>query len=580
MELRTFNDLGCSVILDKGPQVISIDATWTGDPAWTADAELFAKPSAAQSRGFVSAGTLLMKAKQFEYGLGAAVAVLIQEGSDEFFGMKRLLQGLLGSLPRPATDATMSVAATFYAACELGKTYASIPHVLQERVSAVVESFLAEKSKSLPVSFYSWNDTLSGLYRQERMLEEPLVWEGQQQLIDALRRMQSLKRAYADVVNLAGKMSSPSRTPSLLSLITSATEISPSHDLPFFPKATNREAELVRKLYGDKQLPQGIVLVEETIRRLREGLLSFSPQDDSTWYDYLFWFAEPLVRVDADPESSKRSLSTEYRECLLDLYRDAQRFSRQPTVKPKETRGLGAVKPPSINVLPECTVEPLPSLYFRLARCYKFLETVLTATFGAEALQDAIRPTAVGRAPVNLRQELRQMQSLFYGAHVVASNELGIEPFSPEFFFERLDAKASATFFRQWMNEISTDCDLACDCRSMMPVYFDRERGLTRVRVFLGWRRVKLNLSYAVPPAIVAVDTSGFVLPDHYRQMLGGDYKPDVKFGGTTVEAAYPAVAEINVGKTLPAEEFAAFCDQHKSEWAIMDGLIDACMRE
>src|SRR6185369_7850745 len=95
---RQVSQSGCSVTLDKSEQVISVCVRpsagfWHGES--TNDTQIHGTLKEAQTNGFVSAAALLMKAKQFDDGLYAAVEVLAQKGTDSFLGKTHLLQRLL-----------------------------------------------------------------------------------------------------------------------------------------------------------------------------------------------------------------------------------------------------------------------------------------------------------------------------------------------------------------------------------------------------------------------------------------------------------------------------------------------------
>lgn len=71
----------------------------------------------------------------------------------------------------------------------------------------------------------------------------------------------------------------------------------------FFPPSRSHEVELVKKLFGDKEIPEGFNLIDEMIKRVRAKEISLSPTEISGWYDYQVWSFLPLR---APPLGAKR----------------------------------------------------------------------------------------------------------------------------------------------------------------------------------------------------------------------------------------------------------------------------------
>src|SRR5262249_28107723 len=120
--------------------------------------------------GFVSAGALLLKAKQFDDGLYAAAEMAAQQGAGGFAGKTAVL-------PAVAAVADPSTAPLLYAACALGGLNAAPPGDLQEAVAAVRTRFLDDELRSKPLGFYTWTDSLRAIFRQDRLLQQPLKFE-------------------------------------------------------------------------------------------------------------------------------------------------------------------------------------------------------------------------------------------------------------------------------------------------------------------------------------------------------------------------------------------------------------------
>src|SRR6516162_3297341 len=161
---RVIHKRGWRVRLDLSEQVLSLDV-----PEWDwarRDDRLSPTMPYGDNDQLVSAAALLMKAKQFDDGLYAAVELAAQAGAGRFPGKASLLAALAAALP-DAPDA----AARVFGACHLGGVPARPPADLQEAVAAVVNDFLGDDLRSKPLGFYTWTPELEAIFRQDRLLQ-------------------------------------------------------------------------------------------------------------------------------------------------------------------------------------------------------------------------------------------------------------------------------------------------------------------------------------------------------------------------------------------------------------------------
>jgi len=493
--------------------------------------------------GPVSAATLLLKAKQFDDGLQAAVELAVQRGAGRFIGKTFLLRSLAAALTAdPAAEE--SSAALILAACELGGLSVAIPPTLRAAVRAVVERFLRdEEGRCKPLGFFTWTPELEAVFRQDRLLQMPLEADTRTALARALDGTPGGWPIYDACLRLATRLTNPLAKPSLRE---------EGDGLAFFPPSTSHEVRLLEKLYKDRPIPEGFDLMAELIRRLRSGKIGLSPTDHSGWYDHQTWSLGPLVVPDSMPESARLDLGKRYRRHLEDLFRGALALARESHAKQGGGgRGgyAGPIRPP-ILVHPDLTVEPLPSHYRRRAACYRFVQSVLEEAFGADALQRLQRLTPEGPCEVDLAQELDGMQRLFDGAAATASHELGLG--SPR------ENEASVEFFARWRARLAADRDISRDARMMVPVFYDEQRRKTKVWTFLGWRTVSVAVGYRVEPRILAIEAVSSTGESPAQP-------PSVLFSSDRYEFAVPVMAEVYVEKLLDRDEFRRHCNRFRT---------------
>jgi len=558
---RAFTEHGWCLTLDLATQVLKLDTpeetvyeqevgTGRREPPITAQVPL---PDAGPL--FVSAGLLALKAKQFEDGLYAAVEIASQYGNGTFPSRVTLLQTLRRRL---AAD-TSTGAVVLQGAYEYGQgiILPDTPERLRPLVAQAKAEFEADEKRSKPIGFYTWSPPLFGIFRQDRMLQTPLTTSADvEPLAAALRSDPEARRAYEAWLRLAARLTNPLVGSDLLS---DAGPPSTSNPRRFLPASRSHEAELAKRLWGGRNVPEGSSLFDELIPRVKAGTLSLAPGPDSGWYDHVTWSLEVLLRPDTAPEASQLVFTPSYCAYLDELFKGLLALTRETHVKQLEMPFCGAcLPPPQIHVWPALHVEPLATHYRRRADAYRFVRGVLAEAFGPEALRTLTRQTARGPVRIDLDTELTFMERLFDGAAETALVEMG-SPLASD--TER--ARGDRAVFDAWRMTAHLDPDLAADARMMVPVFHDVERDMTKVWVFLGWQDRPIHITYERKPAVVSL-----------ARLPGGDeHKPEPLFHAQHFRIPYPVVAEVFVKELLDRNELRARCDRYKTRSAILKSL-------
>jgi hypothetical protein len=217
---------------------------------------------------------------------------------------------------------------------------------------------------------------------------------------------------------------------------------------------------------------------------------------------------------------------------------------------------------PSFYVIPELSVEPLATVYLRRCLSYRFVRGVLEEAFGVDALKNLHRLTAAGKVAPTLFGELLEMEGLFHGAYLAANRQLGLVANAQA--AAGADPDADTARFLKWSANLEHDADLGLDARMMVPVFYDLERGKTKVWAVLGWTGKQVCASYAKPPAAEVFNKDGAPLEN-------GKY--DLHFGSDCTRLAYPVMAEVYVTEILDREQFRRHCDTYKTQSAILANL-------
>ena len=167
----------------------------------------------AGSVDFVSASILSAKAKQFDDGLYAAAEIAMQEGLPGVLGKKMFLSALFGalkdlgdpSIPQQEKEWSMAFIA---AASSLGGQDLSEDAKVTELSQKIEKDFLQDPLRSKPIGFYTWNDELGKIFRQDRLLQTKL--EKSAALVRAIKKKAGqTKDFYFKYLGFIEKMTNP-----------------------------------------------------------------------------------------------------------------------------------------------------------------------------------------------------------------------------------------------------------------------------------------------------------------------------------------------------------------------------------
>jgi hypothetical protein len=560
---RTVTGDGFKVEIDLSSQVLAVEAPIDLDFGLEQDVEsrqasapLSATLGPIDSTALVSASVLAQKAKFFDDGLYAAVEVATQDGAGRHAGKAALLESLCRALAGADPSVAGAAQELLFGAARLGRVpvKGAKPSV-EASAQHAVEKFLANESLSKPIGFYTWSQRLSNIFQQDRMLQSEINTSGIKALASALRADPSARAIYEGHLRFISRLTNPFSSPDLRRFLEvcdrGATDIA-EDGMKFFPPSVAHETEIIKKLYGSKPIPENFNLADEMIRRISSGELNLEPGSESGWYDYQTWALEPLVIPERMPESKRLNLDNGYRKLLLELFKGLLTLTRETHIKQLEIPLCGAAMPGRevyIDIAPALSVEPLVTLYLRRAMGYRYIRNVLEDTFGPQELERIHRLTEAGPALASLAEELSGIESLFLGAHVSVSRELGLAP-DTSMNFDTSTSKAAERFIA-WRRELNSDPDLNLDLRTMVPVFYDVGRRKLKVWVFLGWSRRPITVSFARPPKATIRDLKG-----RWRLL-----QPTIRWGALHADLPYPVTAELYVDRILDRDEFRKICD-------------------
>lgn len=532
------------------------------------------QPSLKQARleEFASAGTLAQKAKQFDDGLMATVQLAAQSGHGTFLGKSALLERLAQQL------SSQEPGKVVLAACVLGKIPVSIPAANKRAVDATVAEFLADPFRSKPIAFYTWNQNLSSLFQQDRMLQSDLTATSDTDALVIARALKDdvqCRQAYESYLTLQSKLTNPQVNADLRPVLA-ALDAGQLPDVPkgtrFFPPSYSHETDLLKRMFPQGLIPRDFQVMEELVKRVKSGALDLTPRQNSGWYDQQIWSLEPYLRPHRMPEGARWTSNKEYDEHLTKLFKGVWALARETHIKDIERLAPTSAAPGfdrpepkiQIRVQPQLSAEPLATSYLRRALGYRFVRNLLTEQFGDESLKQLYRLTATGPVSINLDDELRQMEAIFFGASVTVARQLGLAETSEDEAGSGAGAEEDAQTYLRWAANLHRDVDLGTDVRMMVPLYYDIEQKKTKVWAFLGWTTQQVYVRFEQLPAVSVHDNSG--MPINPERL-------DIDYDSSSYTIATPVFQELFVSKLLNRDEFRKHCDAYESTAAIVKNL-------
>jgi len=582
---------GCAVSLNKSGSIVKLDVLPFAEadsalekkifPTWTAAvAELPNKPI-LPSMEIVQA---LMK--PFNDGLYAAVELGAETGSEGAQIDKRgLFRDVLAALV--AKSSTES-AAWFAGASKLAGDSPSAPTDVLSRTDLLLAKFTGDPLASKPIGFYTWTTPLEAVFRHDRFLQgwwAPLSFEATAQTATVLHEDPALRERYQRTLDLYAGLTGPYRDVSPLALATlldttpgSGLEAAARSKYPalaatpecastfgLLPRSETAETRLFRARYCDKILPAGTNLLDLLINEIRAGKLDLTPRAGAGWSDLQLYALETLLVPERATEKDHLFLTRRYKEKLIETFKTIVTQNRETHVKQSEISFSGAVSaeiaPRPLDLHPNLPVEPFPTFYLRTARAYRFVENLLRATMGDAWLTTAHRIREAGAPPtMRIGEELRDMETLLYGLHVLSARAIGSKSeLGSGDLAETPEMLARA---RKFLADFAKDPDVARDPRVIVPVHVDLERARTHYWAVIGVRALPIRAEFypGFEPRDVKVSS-----PCFFRSFARQE--PYVLIG-KTVELVLPS------RKPPPTrDEFRKACDANATVEAIQDAL-------
>jgi hypothetical protein len=441
------------------------------------------------------------------------------------------------------------------------------------KANSLEQDFLGDELRSKPIGFYTWSEELEQIFQRDRMLQTELDVQTARSYASALARDNALFKAYTTSLELMEKLTNPLAKGDLRQAAAALKGGgAPTFQMPLslFPPSRAAETDLIKKLFGGGQIPEGFNLADEMIKQLRAGTLDLKPKPNSGWYDYESYALEPLAVPDKTLEAEHLKFDETYRKELASLFKAGMALTRETHIKQLEIPPAPIAPPPmfrkpQIYVLPELSVEPVATYYLRRARSYRFVREVVQRAFGRPALTEMQRLTAAGPVNISLDTELGLMEALFHGAYLRACDQIGMAPEHDTSLGNLQGEEAHRAILTAWTASLGNDPDLGKDIRMMVPVFFDQGRKKIKVWVVLGILPESLKVSYAREPVVTEIKGPGGKPAS--RESV------DIHFEGEDHRIPHIATAEVYVSRLLDRTEFRKLCDEKKTYDAILKSL-------
>lgn len=546
--------------------------------------------------------------KPFNDGLYASIEVAVETGkwystaiapSKSQFLRDLLAATLAVTVPAGIESCRDEAASDIAAALLLADETITAPEEIKTAAESKKNDFTANPTFSQPIGFYTWNDTLSRVFKQDRFLQnyQAAVGTGGAQYSDAefckaavialvINGDTTLTEHYDTYLALYAGLTNPfanypvtdllpylSGPEALADIGTVAAAFMADHDLLFpsdsscnprfalFPSSKSKETTLYENLYCLDGVSSDINLLDELISAIKNGTINLLPDEHSGWYDYQTYALETLLLPERAEEQDHFLLTAAYKKKLVETFKSIMIQNRETHAAQLELGGsdkVGIGGEP-VDIYPKFSSEPFPTFYLRNARAYRFLSTYLTGVLGGGFMTTVNRLTESDSSPEEtLADELTQRIRLLYGLYFLTSDELGSRPaLLPEELLEHpeADCRAAAT---AWLAQWTTDTDVNRDMRVIVPVFYDAFNDEVRHWAVLGVKVVKASAEWVkeYEPEIQNPEMIKEMKPHKYYLLI---------------EASAEVRRPID-DPPLTRDQFRAICDKYDS----VDELVKA----
>ncbi|MCK4247146.1 MAG: hypothetical protein KAX04_01245 [Methanomicrobia archaeon] len=537
IEGQRIYDARDNVYLDKSEAILGLDIAQYTDDEEKISQKLYPdyitamKEIAAMDGYFIPSVEMINgKLKQFNDRWYAGIEEALQTQIIETWTGKQLfLKQLYGELGRLGfTEAQVFIGA----AIKLGDPSFEISGDTSNDVDALINDFLDNEFLSKPVGFYTWNDTLRSIFKQDRFLqlifdvtipsEQKIVY----QIARALKEDSPLRDSYETIIKVSQVMTNPHYVPSTLVLLSYTTlnedifsRFISDHGkyIAIIPSSASKETKLFETL-TEEELTKN--LMEIFIDRIRSGEIDLTPTENSGFYDYQTYALEPFLLPEKAEENNRVFLTAKYKERLVNAFKTIMTKNRETHIKTLEIGGIASVEEPPAGI-PLLRFEPQITHLLRLIDAYQFLKMELTNTLGVTFLESTYSIDSQGeKSSISILRELENTINLLSGLVVLSCEDLGHETDLKEHGISK-DPAELKNIALEWLDNIETDPDLAQDTRVVVPVcigllgfcpndysWFNTYTDETVTKFYwatIGVRPVKLKVWYVKEPKVYKI---------------------------------------------------------------------------
>ncbi len=293
-------------------------------------------------------------AKHANDGLYAAVELGQQTGlGDQVIGKRALLSDLAAALVAARDDASATqlpfleqAIAFIGAALQLGGgDLASIPAEYYGAIHAKVADFEADSGASRPIGFYTWDEELEQVFRQDRFLQSQHEFSdtlgsafGRYVAIAAvLEQNAELSEAYQRVLSVYAGLTNPYVAYPMTALFDHVDGLASLDQLeavkssflaanpvrfpcpeqyPYLallPASASKDTRLFNDLFCHSQPPAEITFMDILINAIRDSVIDLTPDASSGWYDYQLHALETLLVPELALEADHLLLTASYK---------------------------------------------------------------------------------------------------------------------------------------------------------------------------------------------------------------------------------------------------------------------------
>ncbi len=405
-----------------------------------------------------------------------------------------------GGVSRPDFLRTLekftSPAAKTYVSAALASSEGVIDELIGTNNQQFISKYTSDPQIKTPQSYFLWTEPLKKSWSAMKGIQMPPSAFIQGSNIDS--------KIMNEIGEILGKNPELNDTFQTMRKIYAKMTNSPENVLSLFPPASlpDQHYFVKKSIETQSDLDEGLGKI--FIKAVKNGEISFTPDEKSGLYVYQMHELEALIKRDS-PEFRKYLVEDEYAQ-VLDNVAISGWVATRHTHAPQIDYSMGLIgasfssSPPAIYISPDLPVEPIVTVYDRMIDSLKFMEKALVDNLPG-FIEETGRIYQDGTQSIKtIKSELSELVDLVRGFSILSKESIHM-PYNVSGNEEQLVANTL-----EWIRNASSDPDLDRDFPIFVPIIKTTDGSSYKCYTLAGFELMPLDVEYEKNPEVRFAD--------------------------------------------------------------------------